>query len=330
VDLIIFVQFLDRELSAYAQQLPKFFPVGVTPPASGETPDPRQAPANPPPLNEPINSQPEDQDKEASASRVLPPEIQQQIQEEQQRTEHRNQLQLLTRGLDYLFTEEGELPDHPGIDPSVPHSPKRTGKLTNDDKILALANALRYFPKRFHAQLGKEFAQELEQYNHIYMYRFRPTEYEMRAYSISDYPSHSQQAAAIMLMIQNNLDRRVAQYPHELITYGGNGAVFQNWAQYHLVMKYLSEMTENQTLAMYSGHPMGLFPSSVNAPRVVITNGMVIPNYSSKADYDKFHALGVTMYGQMTAGSYCCKCSLFNTSISSTEIPIFACLFVCL
>jgi len=213
-------------------------------------------------------------------------------------------LEILTRGLDYLF-EGGDLPEHPGIDNSVPHSPVRTGKLSADDQKLAIANALRYFPKRFHQQLAKEFAAELKEFNHIYMYRFRPTQYSMNAHPIASYPAKCQKAASIMLMIQNNLDPKVAQFPHELITYGGNGSVFQNWAQYLLTMKYLTQITEDQTLIMASGHPQGLFPSHPAAPRLVISNGMVIPNYSSKEDYDRLHALGVTMYGQMTAGSYC-------------------------
>ena len=175
--------------------------------------------------------------------------------------------------------------------------------LLTKKKKLALRNALRYFPKKFHATLAPEFAKELETYGRIYMYRFRPT-YEMYARPIDEYPHNSQQAAAIMMMIQNNLDKAVAQHPHELITYGGNGAVFQNWAQYRLVMKYLSEMTDEQTLVMYSGHPLGLFPSHKNAPRVVVTNGMVIPNYSKPDDWERFNALGVSQYGQMTAGSY--------------------------
>eukprot|EP01096_Ripella_sp_DP13-Kostka_P001155 TRINITY_DN11390_c0_g1_i1.p1 TRINITY_DN11390_c0_g1~~TRINITY_DN11390_c0_g1_i1.p1 ORF type:complete len:697 (-),score=291.55 TRINITY_DN11390_c0_g1_i1:33-2066(-) len=198
------------------------------------------------------------------------------------------------------------LPERPaGLDASVPHAPKRTGSLSVKEKKLAIANALRYFPSHLHAVLAPEFVQELETYNHIYMYRFRPTHYEMKAYPIDYYPAKCHQAAAIMLMIMNNLDRRVAQFPHELVTYGGNGCVFQNWGQFHLVMYYLSQITEEQTLVMYSGHPLGLFPSHKDAPRVVISNGMVIPNYSSKGDYDRMNALGVTMYGQMTAGSYC-------------------------
>ena len=186
---------------------------------------------------------------------------------------------------------------------TVNHAPKRKNILTEKEKKLALKNALRYFPPQFHATLAPEFLTELNRFGRIYMYRFRP-DYKMYARPIDAYPAKSKQAASIMLMIQNNLDPAVAQHPHELITYGGNGAVFQNWAQYRLTMKYLCEMTDNQTLAMYSGHPMGLFPSHPDAPRVVVTNGMMIPNYSSKDDYEKFNALGVTQYGQMTAGSY--------------------------
>ena len=195
------------------------------------------------------------------------------------------------------------LPEVQAYDPNINHAPKRKEILTDEEKKLALRNALRYFPKKFHATLAPEFAKELETYGRIYMYRFRPT-YEMYARPIDEYPHNSQQAAAIMMMIQNNLDKAVAQHPHELITYGGNGAVFQNWAQYRLVMKYLSEMTDEQTLVMYSGHPLGLFPSHKNAPRVVVTNGMVIPNYSKPDDWERFNALGVSHYGQMTAGSY--------------------------
>lgn len=195
------------------------------------------------------------------------------------------------------------LPEVQAYDPNINHAPKRKEILTDEEKKLALRNALRYFPKKFHATLAPEFAKELETYGRIYMYRFRPT-YEMYARPIDEYPHYSQQAAAIMMMIQNNLDKAVAQHPHELITYGGNGAVFQNWAQYRLVMKYLSEMTDEQTLVMYSGHPLGLFPSHKNAPRVVVTNGMVIPNYSKPDDWERFNALGVSQYGQMTAGSY--------------------------
>lgn len=187
--------------------------------------------------------------------------------------------------------------------PDFSHAPKRKDSLTAEEKKLAVRNALRYFPKAWHAELAKEFFEELQEYGRIYMYRFMP-DYEMYARPISEYPAKSQQAAAIMLMIQNNLDPAVAQHPQELITYGGNGAVFQNWAQYLLTMQYLSEMTDEQTLHMYSGHPMGLFPSSKDAPRVVITNGMMIPNYSKPDDWEKYNALGVTQYGQMTAGSY--------------------------
>ncbi|MEI4551415.1 urocanate hydratase [Pseudoalteromonas spongiae] len=182
-------------------------------------------------------------------------------------------------------------------------APKRKDILSVEEKQLAVRNALRYFPKEWHAELAVEFAQELKDFGRIYMYRFKPN-YELKARSISDYPAKCEQAAAIMLMIDNNLDPAVAQHPEELITYGGNGAVFQNWAQYLLAMKYLSEMEEDQTLHMYSGHPMGLFPSSKDAPRVVVTNGMMIPNYSQPDDWEKFNALGVTQYGQMTAGSF--------------------------
>ncbi len=196
-----------------------------------------------------------------------------------------------------------ELPALQPYDTKINHAPKRKDILTPEQKKLALRNALRYFPKRLHAALAPEFAEELKQYGRIYMYRYRPT-YEMYARPIDEYPARSRQAAAIMLMIQNNLDPRVAQHPHELIIYGGNGAIFQNWAQYRLVMKYLSEMTDEQTLVMYSGHPLGLFPSHKNAPRVVVTNGMVIPNYSKPDDWERDNALGVSQYGQMTAGSY--------------------------
>ena len=195
------------------------------------------------------------------------------------------------------------LPEPQAYDPEINHAPKRKDILTPDQKRLALRNALRYFPKKFHAVLAPEFAEELRAYGRIYMYRYRPR-YEMKARPIGDYPHRSEQAAAIMLMIQNNLDPRVAQHPHELITYGGNGSVFMNWAQYRLVMKYLSEMTDQQTLVMYSGHPLGLFPSHPGAPRVVVTNGMVIPNYSKPDDWERDNALGVSQYGQMTAGSY--------------------------
>ncbi|QMU65557.1 MAG: urocanate hydratase [Flavobacteriaceae bacterium] len=195
------------------------------------------------------------------------------------------------------------IPPKRTYDPTINHAPKRKEILTVDEKKLALTNALRYFDAKHHEVLLLEFAEELEKYGRIYMYRFRP-EYKMYARPISEYPGKCEQAKSIMLMIQNNLDHTVAQHPHELITYGGNGAVFQNWAQYLLTMKYLSEMTEKQTLVMYSGHPLGLFPSNKNAPRVVVTNGMMIPNYSQPDDWERFNALGVTQYGQMTAGSY--------------------------
>jgi urocanate hydratase len=196
-----------------------------------------------------------------------------------------------------------ELPGPKPYDSSVSHAPVRKDILSVSEKKLALKNALRYFHPRHHARLAPEFAGELKRYGRIYMHRFRP-DYEMFARPIHDYPHQSAQAAAIMLMIQNNLDPAVAQHPHELITYGGNGAVFQNWAQYLLTMQYLSVMTNEQTLVMYSGHPMGLFPSHSDAPRVVVTNGMMIPNYSKPDDWERFNALGVTQYGQMTAGSY--------------------------
>ena len=195
------------------------------------------------------------------------------------------------------------LPNKRDYEYSINHAPKRKDILSKDEKELALRNALRYFDAKHHSVLLPEFAEELETYGRIYMYRFRPT-YSMYARSISEYPGKCEQAKAIMLMIQNNLDYAVAQHPHELITYGGNGAVFQNWAQYLLTMKYLSEMTSKQTLSMYSGHPMGLFPSSKNSPRVVVTNGLTIPNYSQPDDLEKMNALGVSQYGQMTAGSY--------------------------
>ena len=196
-----------------------------------------------------------------------------------------------------------ELPIPATLDPSVPHAPSRPQVLNEIEKTLAVRNALRYFPKEWHAELGKEFLSELEEFGHIYMHRFRP-DYEMQARPLGYYNANSESAAAIMMMIQNNLDPSVAQFPHELVTYGGNGTVFQNWAQYQLTMKYLSEMNDGQTLVMNSGHPLGLFPSSKSAPRVVISNGMVIPNYSSQDDYERMNALGVTQYGQMTAGSY--------------------------
>ncbi len=196
-----------------------------------------------------------------------------------------------------------ELPLKKELDNSVPHAPKRRDVLNSEEKKLAIKNALRYFPKRFHDVLSKEFAEELREYGHIYMYRFRP-DYDMYARNINEYPYKSKQAASIILMIQNNLNPAVAQYPHELITYGGNGSVFQNWAQYLITVKYLAQMTDEQTLAMYSGHPMGLFPSHKEAPRVVVTNGMTIPNYSKPEDWEKYYALGVSQYGQMTAGSF--------------------------
>ena len=198
---------------------------------------------------------------------------------------------------------QDRLPEPKPYDKEINHAPKRKDILTKEQKELALKNALRYFPEKFHAELAPEFAKELKDYGRIYMYRFRPS-YEMYARPIDEYPAKSRQAAAIMAMIQNNLDPRVAQHPHELIIYGGNGAIFQNWAQYRLTMRYLATMTDEQTLAMYSGHPMGLFPSHKDAPRVVVTNGMVIPNYSSQDDWERFNAMGVSQYGQMTAGSY--------------------------
>ena len=196
-----------------------------------------------------------------------------------------------------------ELPAPKAYEPEINHAPKRKDILTKEEKKLAIRNALRYFDPKHHAVLAPEFAEELEKYGRIYMYRFRP-DYKMYAHNINDYPHKSLQAAGIMLMMNNNLDYAVAQHPHELITYGGNGAVFQNWAQYRLAMKYLSEMTDEQTLVLYSGHPMGLFPSHKDAPRVVVTNGMVIPNYSKPDDWERFNALGVSQYGQMTAGSF--------------------------
>ena len=196
-----------------------------------------------------------------------------------------------------------QIPTKQEYDININHAPKRKDILSKEEKELALKNALRYFPVEQHAELAEDFAQELKEYGRIYMLRYRPN-YEMKARNINDYPGKSLQAKAIMLMIQNNLDYAVAQHPHELITYGGNGAVFQNWAQYRLCMQYLAEMTDEQTLVMYSGHPMGLFPSHKDAPRVVVTNGMMIPNYSKIDDWEKFNALGVTQFGQMTAGSY--------------------------
>ncbi|MFC2096342.1 urocanate hydratase [Bacteroidota bacterium] len=196
-----------------------------------------------------------------------------------------------------------ELPSPKKYDPEINHAPKRKEILTVKEKKLAIKNALRYFDSKHHEELAKEFAEELEKYGRIYMYRFRP-DYDISARSIDDFPAKSRQAQAIMLMLSNNLDYAVAQHPHELITYGGNGAVFQNWAQYLLSMKYLAEMTDEQTMVLYSGHPMGIFPSHKDAPRVVVTNGMMIPNYSKPDDWEKFNALGVTQYGQMTAGSF--------------------------
>ena len=196
-----------------------------------------------------------------------------------------------------------ELPEAKPYDKEINHAPKRKDILSAEEKVLALKNALRYFPEALHAQLAPEFAQELKDYGRIYMYRYRPS-YKIYARPIDEYPAKSRQAAAIMAMIQNNLDERVAQHPHELIIYGGNGAIFQNWAQYRLVMQYLATMTDEQTLVMYSGHPLGLFPSHKDAPRVIVTNGMVIPNYSKPDDWERFNALGVSQYGQMTAGSY--------------------------
>ena len=204
---------------------------------------------------------------------------------------------------DILAGIPAELPEVKPYDPEINHAPKRKEILTSEEKVLALKNALRYFPAKHHATLAKEFAEELHKYGRIYMYRFRPS-YPMYARPIDEYPAKSRQAAAIMAMIQNNLDPRVAQHPHELIIYGGNGAIFQNWAQYRLVMQYLATMTDEQTLVMYSGHPLGLFPSHKDAPRVIVTNGMVIPNYSKPDHWEKFNALGVSQYGQMTAGSY--------------------------
>lgn len=196
-----------------------------------------------------------------------------------------------------------ELPPLKEYDDAVSHAPVRKDVLSKDEKKLAIKNALRYFPKELHSQLAPEFAHELQTYGRIYMYRYRP-DYKIYARDIHSFPHRSKQAAAIMLMLSNNLDDAIAQHPHELITYGGNGAVFQNWAQYRLTMKYLAEMSDDQTLVLYSGHPLGLFPSHKNAPRVVVTNGMMIPNYSKKEDWNKYNAMGVTSYGQMTAGSF--------------------------
>jgi len=204
---------------------------------------------------------------------------------------------------DILNGIPAEIPAKKPFEPQINHAPKRKDILSAEEKKLALRNALRYFPKEQHAELIEDFMDELQRYGRIYMHRYRP-DYTMYARPISDYPGKCEQAKAIMLMIQNNLDYAVAQHPHELITYGGNGAVFQNWIQYRLTMKYLAEMTDDQTLVMYSGHPMGLFPSHKEAPRVVVTNGMMIPNYSKPDDWERFNAMGVTQYGQMTAGSY--------------------------
>lgn len=204
---------------------------------------------------------------------------------------------------DILVGIPNNLPPKAILDPNLNHAPKRKEILSTEEKKLAISNALRYFPSEFHATLAPEFLEELNKYGRIYMYRFKPN-YTIKARPIHEYPGKSLQAKAIMLMIQNNLDHAVAQHPDELITYGGNGAVFQNWIQYRLTMKYLAEMTDEQTLVMYSGHPMGLFPSHKDAPRVVVTNGMMIPNYSKPDDWEKYNALGVTQYGQMTAGSY--------------------------
>jgi len=196
-----------------------------------------------------------------------------------------------------------QLPPKQPYNTSISHAPKRKDMLSPEEKKLAIRNALRYFPAEWHGELAQEFWEELNTYGRIYMYRFRPA-YSMYARPVNEYPAKSQHAACIMLMIQNNLNPAVAQHPHELITYGGNGAVFQNWAQYLLTMQYLATMANEQTLHIYSGHPMGLFPSSPAAPRVVVTNGMMIPNYSKQDDWEKYNALGVTQYGQMTAGSY--------------------------
>ena len=204
---------------------------------------------------------------------------------------------------EFKFGVPPELPSKKELDKSVDHAPKRPNVLDEKQKKLAIANSLRYFPEEWHEELAIEFSKELNDLGHIYMHRFRP-DYDMYARPISQYPSNDRKAACIMLMIQNNLDPEVAQYPHELVTYGGNGSVFQNWIQYRITMHYLSKMNENQTLVMYSGHPLGLFPSNMNSPRVVITNGLTIPNYSSQNDYEVMNALGVSQYGQMTAGSY--------------------------
>ena len=205
--------------------------------------------------------------------------------------------------IDYSEGIPSELPPRKSLDTNIAHAPRRPMVLDETEKRLAIKNALRYFPPEWHEELASDFLDELEQFGHIYMHRFRPN-YPMFARHISDYGAETESAAAIMLMIQNNLDPDVAQYPHELVTYGTNGSVFQNWAQYLLTMKYLSVIKEDQTLVMYSGHPLGIFPSSNDAPMAVVTNGMVIPNYSSQDDYERMNALGVSQYGQMTAGSY--------------------------
>ena len=213
------------------------------------------------------------------------------------------QSEILSFKIEIALGIPDSLPEAQAYDQNISHAPNRKDILSDEEKKLAIANALRYFPEEFHEELAKEFAEELKNFGRIYMYRCSP-KYAMYARPIEEYPAECEQAASIMLMIQNNLDPAVAQHPHELITYGGNGAVFQNWAQYLLTMQYLSKMTQDQTLVMYSGHPMGLFPSHKNAPRVVVTNGMMIPNHSSQDDWEKYNALGVTQYGQMTAGSY--------------------------
>ena len=204
---------------------------------------------------------------------------------------------------DILQGMPDHLPEYPAMDPKIPRAPRRKLVLSAEEQILAVRNALRYIPPHHHRILAKEFAEELQTHGRIYMHRYRP-QYEMKARAFADYPAVCPQAAAIMVMIQNNLDPAVAQYPYELITYGGNGAVFQNWAQYRLTMQYLATMTQTQTLVIYSGHPLGLFPASIEAPRVVVTNGMMVPHYSRAEDWDRYNALGVTQYGQMTAGSY--------------------------
>ena len=215
-------------------------------------------------------------------------------------------LRLSSSANNSLFSglQTNPLPPARKRNPNIAHAPYRTHNLSKDEKKLAVKNALRYFPPETHKILAEEFAKELQEYGHIYMYRFMPEE-PLHAITIDQIPAKSRHAAAIIHMLLNNLDPRVAQFPQELVTYGGNGQVLSNWGQFRLVLRYLSTMTDQQTLVLYSGHPLGLFPSSPAAPRAVITNGMVIPNYSSRADYDRMFALGVTMYGQMTAGSYC-------------------------